>query len=86
MRYRVCAALALAVALTVSGLLPADANAQMRTGKGEYYSGIQRKPWPSYLFFWITGQDNPATYGAAARKKAGAGKQPPKSSRSYPGQ
>ncbi|WP_331371999.1 hypothetical protein [Sinorhizobium chiapasense] len=86
MRYRACTALALVVALIASGLLAGDANAQMRTGKGEYYSGIQRKPWPSYLFYWITGQDNPATYGTPARKNAGAGKQPPKRGGSYPAQ
>ncbi|MCA1404989.1 hypothetical protein I6F26_08665 [Ensifer sp. IC3342] len=84
MTYCTCAALALVTAL--AGLSAGDANAQMRTGKGEYYSGIQRKPWPSYLFFWITGQDNPATYGAPARKNASAGKRPPKSGRSYPAQ
>ncbi|MCA1442585.1 hypothetical protein I6F07_20660 [Ensifer sp. IC4062] len=86
MRYRVYTGLVLAAAVTVSCLSAGDANAQMRTGKGEYYSGIQRKPWPSYLFFWITGQDNPATYSAPARRNAGAGKQPPKSGRSYPAQ
>ncbi|MBP1883728.1 hypothetical protein [Sinorhizobium mexicanum] len=85
MRYRVFAALALAVAVTVSGLSAADANAQMRTGKGEYYSGIQRKHWPGYLFFWITGRDRETALGAPERNAAGA-KQPPKSGRNYPAQ
>lgn len=78
MAYVVLGLVAVAIA-SISG----ETSAQMRTGKGEYYSGIQRKPWPSYLHFWITGRDDPAAEGAPARKDA-SGEKPPNSGEKYP--
>ncbi|MBB4189152.1 hypothetical protein [Sinorhizobium terangae] len=80
MRYFAC--IGLAVAAIASGPLVHEANAQMRTGKGEYYTGVQRKPWPGYLFFWITGRDRAAAL-AAAESNAAGDRQPPRKSRKY---
>ncbi|WEX76742.1 hypothetical protein PYH37_005072 [Sinorhizobium numidicum] len=78
MRFIAFGVLGLALAATSFGPLTGDANAQMRTGKGEYYSGITRKPWPSYLYFWITGRNDGAAYGAPARKRAVESKRLPR--------
>ncbi|OCP35134.1 hypothetical protein [Ensifer sp. LC163] len=43
-------------AVTVAG----DTQAQMRTRKGEYYEGIQRKPYGHYFWIWPPEDRQPA--------------------------
>ncbi|KOF21063.1 hypothetical protein AC244_06675 [Ensifer adhaerens] len=43
---------ALAAIAIAAGTATSGAEAQMRTGKGEYYQGIKRAPYGSYLWLW----------------------------------
>ncbi|MCK3776834.1 hypothetical protein MZK49_08805 [Ensifer sesbaniae] len=53
-----------------------EAKAQMRTRKGEYYEGIQRKPYGHY-WIWPPVEQREPVYGPR-RGKEGAGSAMPK--------
>ncbi|MGH6807179.1 MAG: hypothetical protein ACREEJ_10110 [Ensifer adhaerens] len=60
-------------AVTVAG----DTQAQMRTRKGEYYEGIQRKPYGHYFWIWPPVEQREPVY-EPPRGKDAVGSRPQK--------
>lgn len=62
--------LLLAVATVGAVVLACDAQAQMRTRKGEYYEGIQRKPYGHTFWIWPPAEQRGPVYEPRRGKDA----------------
>ncbi len=51
-----------ATAIISAAALAGDAQAQMRTRKGEYYEGIQRKPYGHTFWIWPPAEQREPVY------------------------
>lgn len=59
-----------ATAIISVATLAGDAQAQMRTRKGEYYEGIQRKPYGHYFWIWPPVEQREPVYAPRRGKDA----------------
>lgn len=62
--------LLLATAIIGGVVVAGDAQAQMRTRKGEYYEGIQRKPYGHTFWIWPPAEQREPTYEPRRGKDA----------------
>lgn len=77
-KYWVAVAAAFLAVMAIAG----DAEAQMRTRKGEYYEGVQRKPYGHY-WIWPPAEQQPVYKPRPGKKDAGGETPKPRKRLSY---